>query len=202
MDARTEIQSKLAIFTRLGSFRDRRNSLAGEDGGDSTSVIAATEFPGSIRSSFETSIEKLLRNWKFPGIGRVLFDLKSRDIEIDGKPRANNGKGVRAILHAAFSISLARFCADHSQAQPGFLVLDSPLLTYRDPLISSEAPDVGDDVVARSDLRERVLDDLKEWPDFLQLIIVENVDLPEWALKEANTTVFTGSSDLGRRGLY
>jgi hypothetical protein len=132
----------------------------------------------------------------------VLFDPKSRDIEINGKPRAANGKGVRSILHAAFSISLAQFCAERSHPRPGFLILDSPLLTYRDPLGSPDPQAEDDKALAATDLRERVFECLRSWPEYMQLIVVENVDLPDWVMSHSNTTVFTGKRGYGRAGLY
>ena len=63
-----------------------------------------------------------------------MFDLSSYDLIIDGKERRNNGKGVRAITHAAFKVALMLFCRERNLPHPGFLVLDTPLLTYRDPM--------------------------------------------------------------------
>ena len=42
---------------------------------------------------------------------------------------------VRAILHAAFTLSLAQYCFDRDFPHPGFVVLDSPLVTYRPQII-------------------------------------------------------------------
>jgi septal ring factor EnvC (AmiA/AmiB activator) len=57
MDARADVQTKLEVFLRLDSYKERRKTVAGDDGADSTAAIAATEIPGSIRSEFETKIE-------------------------------------------------------------------------------------------------------------------------------------------------
>ncbi|MGH1555850.1 hypothetical protein ACRAWF_40525 [Streptomyces sp. L7] len=50
-----------------------------------------------------------------------------------GTARAGRGRGMRALLHAAFSIALARYCLDGRLPHLGFLVLDSPLVTYKGP---------------------------------------------------------------------
>jgi hypothetical protein len=55
----------------------------------------------------------------------------------DDQYRSAHGKGVRAILHAAFTIGLAQYCFDRDIAHPGFVVLDSPLVTYRPPDVDS-----------------------------------------------------------------
>lgn len=42
-------------------------------------------------------------------------------------------KGLRPITQAAFSISLMEYCVGNDSAHPGFLILDSPLLSYKEP---------------------------------------------------------------------
>lgn len=199
-EVRADVQSKRSLFSRLDSYKERRAGLVGKDGGDSTAMIAASELPPSIRVKFEKQVEEVLKEWQFPYGSRVIFDLKTRDLEVEGKPRAANGKGVRAILHAAFSVALARFLDTEANPQPGFLVLDSPLLTYKDPKESPREED--DEKLAKSDLRERVLEDLKNWPSTMQLIIIENVELPEALANSATTTVFSGNIRIGRQGFY
>ena len=75
-------------------------------------------------------------------------------------------------------------------------------MTYRDPLDSPDPQQADDKALAGTDLRERVFESLKSWPEYMQLIIVENVDLPDWVLNLVNTTVFTGKTGYKRAGLY
>ncbi|MFC7396084.1 hypothetical protein ACFQU1_02600 [Chelatococcus sp. GCM10030263] len=76
-------------------------------------------------------IEAVLKEWSWKDKGRVVFDEKAYDIEVDGQPRQSHGKGVRAILYAAFVIGLLRYCRKNDKPHPGFVVLDSPLTTYK-----------------------------------------------------------------------
>jgi hypothetical protein len=85
----------------------------------------------------------VLEAWGFPGSPRVAFDLKAQDITINGKERAANGKGVRAILHAAFKVTVMIWCDRHGLPHPKFLVLDSPLVTYREPMNQNTASWMG-----------------------------------------------------------
>jgi len=55
------------------------------------------------------------------------------DVSARGTTRADHGRGMRALLHAAFSIALARYCLDRHLPHLGFLVLASPLVTYKEP---------------------------------------------------------------------
>ena len=62
-------------------------------------------------------------------------------ITIAGKRRAANGKGVRAILHAAFNVAVIVYAIENRLPHPGFLVLDTPLLTYRTDNIPARRAD-------------------------------------------------------------
>jgi TolA-binding protein len=195
---RGQVEAKLDLFRRIDRLEQRRTEIVGPAGGDSTSLIAQTEIPGSVRTELEGEIESLLQSWHFPGAGKVVFDLRERDIQIEGKPRKANGKGVRSVLHAAFSAALMKFCADRDLPHPRFLIMDSPLLTYRDP----EPGDEADAAIARTDLKDRVFQTLLTWPSDLQIIIIENVVVPASVSAAGQTTVFSGKAGSGRQGLY
>ncbi|CAH1662207.1 hypothetical protein CHELA1G11_12050 [Hyphomicrobiales bacterium] len=55
-------------------------------------------------------IEAVLKEWQWNGEPRVDFDQKAFDIIVDGQARQSHGKGVRAVLHSAFTIGLLRYC--------------------------------------------------------------------------------------------
>lgn len=105
------------------------------------------------------------------------------DIRAGGRPRASRGKGVRSVLHSAFTTSLAQFCQSNDRPHPGFIVLDSPVVTYRDPI--NEEP-IGEDV----DLTPHVVDhfyrDMLDFPG--QAVILENGDPPADVLSAARVT--------------
>lgn len=67
----------------------------------------------------------------FPGVDRVHFDTTMKDLIVSGKPRTSYGKGLRAIMQSAFTISLLQYCADNDLAHPGIVVLDSPAFLPR-----------------------------------------------------------------------
>ncbi|WP_421993989.1 hypothetical protein [Roseococcus sp.] len=76
-------------------------------------------------------IEGVLKEWGWSGPGRVTFDDQVFDISVDGKPRRSHGQGVRAVLHAAFAVGLLRYCIANKTPHPGFVLLDSPLTTFK-----------------------------------------------------------------------
>lgn len=82
---------------------------------------------------FDETARRILNEWTFPNNGSVFFSMEDRDIFVDRRPRKSRGKGVRSILHALFNVTLAEYCMKHSLNHPGIVVLDSPVVTYRQP---------------------------------------------------------------------
>ena len=96
-------------------------------------------------------IEAVLTEWAWPGDGRVTFDEKAFDILVDGKSRRSHGQGVRAVLHAAFAVGLLRYGVNTQKPHPGFVLLDSPLTTYKQ---RRDRPDAGKDEPADKSIEE------------------------------------------------
>lgn len=91
-------------------------------------VLRSAEMEGLARA-----VEFLLQEWDYPEVDRVLFSESDQDLVIRSVARASHGKGVRAVTCAAFIAGLMRHCIASQLSHPGIVVLDSPLLVYRDP---------------------------------------------------------------------
>lgn len=142
---------------------------------------------------FCKEVEAILREWKFPNLDRVTFSEFDDDIIISGQKRRSHGKGVRAITHTAFNLGLLRFCRKRSMPHPGLLVVDSPLVVYRqadDQEIDPKDEDFSTDV------KEAFYRSLSAAIG-IQMIICENDDPPAGLI--ANIIHFTGT-DEERRG--
>ncbi len=147
-------------------------------------------------------VSLVLSEWGFPGKCEVFFDLKTYDLIIDGKERRNNGKGVRAITHAAFKVALLLFCREHDLPHPGLLVLDTPLLTYRDPMKKpGDSLTEDEKEIQKTNLKERFFRHLGAISDKAQFIVFENVDPPAGIEKFALVETFTNDPQQGRQGL-
>jgi hypothetical protein len=72
---------------------------------------------------FGETIKVVLTAWGFPDADKVQFDTKLNDITVAGKARSANGKGVRAVLHAAFTVAMAIHCIDKGLPHQKLLVL-------------------------------------------------------------------------------
>jgi hypothetical protein len=152
---------------------------------------------------FAAEVGRVLTAWGFPGEKRVFFDIeKTFDLIIDGKQRKDNGKGVRAITHAAFKVAMLTFCRARNLPHPGFLILDTPLITYRDPMRSRGGnlePD--EQEIRKSDLKERMFEHLGSLARIGQLILFDNADPPSNAITFATIEAFTNDPAEGRQGL-
>jgi hypothetical protein len=159
---------------------------------------------GATAHAFATTVQHILDAWHFPGNPVVSFDLDLQDIRIDGKERSANGKGIRAILHAAFKIGVLVFCRENGFPHPGFVVLDTPLLTYREPLKNPKHGALAEDEEAlrSTTLNEYFYEYLGGLKGFGQVVILENADPPPSVVKFARVETFTAQSEVGRFGFF
>src|ERR1051325_8851968 len=60
---------------------------------------------GAELHQFAREVEELLREWHWASTDtRVAFDRSAWDVTINGEARKSNGKGVRALIHSAFTL--------------------------------------------------------------------------------------------------
>jgi len=135
--------------------------------------------PEDAISNFCEIYADILQEIEFPGRHEVAFDYKRYDVVIDGNPRHLNGKGVRAILNSVYKIALLKHCREKDIFHPGLVILDSPLVTYRDPL-NSKHGELNEDEqeLAKSKISYRFLKYLHSIRELAQFIIIENIDVP------------------------
>jgi hypothetical protein len=198
---RVESARVLDLYERRAKLVSRRAAIDAEPtkregeavpvGPDSTTVF-----------DFGETVKAVLTAWRFPNADKVQFDSQTNDITIGGKRRAANGKGVRAVLHAAFNVAIFVYCIKNKLPHPGFLVLDTPLLTYREPLTSRHGELSEDEVELKAtNLSEHFYRHLASLKDEVQIIVIENTDPPAAIRDLASIEVFTGLKGNGRFGL-
>lgn len=160
---------------------------------------------------FSVALRTVLQSWGVPEAERADFVLGSPpDVVLQGRPRADRGKGIRSILHAGFSAALGEYCLERDLPHPGFVVFDTPVLTYRDADTAQQpgkgvevsdigSPEIGDELVAPT-VAQKFYEYLAG--SALQAIILENQTPPEVTAEGCEIIYFTGSSDNGRAGFY
>lgn len=198
---RVEITKVLDLYQRRAKLHARRAEIDAEPtkregeapavGPDSTTVF-----------KFGETVKAVLTSWHFPNADKVQFDGETNDITVAGKRRAANGKGVRAILHAAFNVAVIVYCIENKLPHPGFLVLDTPLLTYREPMTSRHGELFEDEVALKAtSLAEHFYKHLASLKNVVQFIVIENSDPPTAISELARIETFTGLESNGRFGL-
>lgn len=191
--SRRDIERSLALYEQVDNLEKMKRVVEDEATAD-TAAAAATV---SIRAQreFSADIAARLNSWGYPNPSQVRYDAMSQDIIAGDQLRSAHGKGVRAILHAAFTLGLARYCTDREIPHPGFVVLDTPVLTYRPP---DEAPD------AVGDPPQHVVDgfyrDLQRNATG-QVIVMENTN-PNEPLDEDTVDIVFTAREFGRYGFF
>lgn len=195
-DKRAEVREALGLYQTLKDLEDRRTALELEEAEASGGNTPDAGLPAGSLDKFSTFVQHILQTWHFPKAERVYFDQKTRDLVIGGKNRISFGKGLRAITQSAFTIGLLQYCKDQATPHPGFVLLDSPLLSYKEP-------DGDDDDLRHTDLKVRFYEYLKQIGSDQQVIIIENTDPPEDVRLQPYAQKFTGNPDEeGRAGLF
>ena len=188
-ERRAEITTRLSLYEQLRRL-DEIEQLP-ESVSPSKIDKAFTTLPPNAHDEFATAVQEILRKWTFPELGRVVYDTSSEDIVITRKARSDNGKGFRAITYAAFMIALLREARRKKLSHPGFVLLDSPLVTYREP-----------DEHMGEGVKLAFYHGLAEELGSAQVIVLENEEPPEDIKKSISFTGFTKNPSMGRYGLF
>ncbi|WP_392872723.1 hypothetical protein [Streptomyces sp. LN499] len=185
---RLRVERDLQLCARLDELDEHRSELVAQ--GALPSKRTEALIAGRTLASFDQVLQRTLDSWRIPDVEAAGYDPYGGDVSAGGASRAGHGRGMRALLHAAFSISLARYCLDRRLPHLGFLVLDSPLVTYKEPDYDADR------------IPANVIDHF--YRSFLafpcQAIVVENEPPPPDVLEHARVITFSGS--VGRPGFF
>jgi hypothetical protein len=147
----------------------------------------------TVLRDFSKTVQNILQEWHFPNATDVYFDEVTRDIVIGGRARGSRGAGLCAITYSAFTIALFEYCRSSKMPHPGFVILDSPLLAYKEPKGEDEG-------IAGTDLKPRFYEHLSKFAGKEQIFIVDNTTPPESFISRA--LEFTGNPEIPRYGLF
>lgn len=196
VNMRRGVEKSLGLYERVADLKNIKNQIEDEVATDTKAASVAISL-AAIRE-FSNELAKRLKTWGYPEADSVRYDRSVQDIHAGDQYRSSHGKGVRAILHAAFTLSLAQYCFDRDIPHAGFVVLDSPLVTYRPP----DAPDT--DLLDESlpvGVVEAFYRDVQTNFDG-QIVIMENLDPTEALHADSVDVPFTHRRDMGRYGFF
>ena len=149
--------------------------------------------------AWASEIRTLLASWGVcEASAHVRFDWETLDISVEGRARPEQGKGVRALWCAALILGLMFRARNRDEPHPGFVVLDSPLTTYR-----SRDPEEGDEVSYEVEAAffRSLLERGHNAAQDTQVIVFENKEPPVDVQQAANHIRFTARASTGRSGL-
>lgn len=195
ISARSAIEAALSTHEQIAKLVALKATVEPEDEGE---PVRPQEVSELAAAEFSTFIRQVTQVWSLPNVRDVRYSKTTGDVEVDGQPRSSHGKGMRAMLHAAFTAGLAEFCADQGREHPGFVVLDTPLRPFREP-----EPGVAD--APSSEQIKSVTESFYSYFDTQfpgQSIVFENTDPPDTLSDDAVLVEFTGQRDSGRYGFY
>ncbi len=125
----------------------------------------------TLYDGYCSEIKNVLKKWGFSENIEVAFDDESLDLFINGKARADWGKGYRAFILSAMVIGLMRYCFKNNRLHPGFVILDSPLVSLKERKKDESGEWVEDY------MEKKMVEDILEEDCLHQVIIFENKDI-------------------------
>ncbi|SFU01570.1 hypothetical protein SAMN05660657_04744 [Geodermatophilus amargosae] len=193
LSKRASIERSLGLYDQIEALEKMKRVVVDEATAETAAVAASVNL--RAQREFSRELVERLAAWGFPNPNDVRYDASAQDIVAGDQLRSAHGKGVRAILHGAFTLGLAKYCSDRDIPHPGFVVLDSPLVTYRPPdQMQAEDGEPPADVVTAfyQDIQRHAIG---------QVIVMENTD-PTEALDAQTTDIIFTASGFGRYGFF
>lgn len=195
LETRSRIERQLDAYSRLAEFYTLRATTAQVE---TPKTSAEVPIAAGDLHRFDEIAREILQQWSFPG-SAVSYSTSERDLIVDQRVRRVRGKGVRSILHALFNVALAEYCLRRDYRHPGFVVLDSPIVSYRQ---AGEPEPSGEDETIATNVVDAFYAYLQN--EFQgQALILENKS-PVSPLPDGSREYFFGGAagDADRSGFY
>lgn len=160
--------------------------------------VEVNQLSDELMEEFCKLIQGLLESWNFIDIScedTVSFNKKDNDVIINNKTKASYGKGARAIINSSFIIAILLYCKQNALPHPGFVVLDSPLTTYKE---KDKHNNEKNEEVSKS-VKNLFFNNLAECATDCQIIVFDN-EIPPKDIPGITYHNFTGNPDIDRTG--
>lgn len=194
---RADVRRAIALVDRIAAMTARRAEAQAALGNAGRTSDERSGLPAASVQAISIAVEELLDAWHFPHEKPVYFDEGRQDMVLGSRRRGDQGKGLRALTHAAFTIGIQQAIKALGRKPVGFIVLDSPLVTFREADHEDELAQ--DQKVA---VKQAFYADLAGRADLSQIIVFENED-PDPALQDRiKIHFFSKQKTIGRYGFF
>jgi hypothetical protein len=196
-----QVKQSASLLERITDLEKRHTSATDALKMAGTVKPIRADIPPSNLEAFRSEFDALLKAWHFPVDGSISFDTKNEDFIVGSRRRTEQGKGSRALTHAAFSIAMMQACDAQQLPHPGLIALDSPLVTFRDRDIEGNTQ-TDLTVDAQIQVKDAFYKDLVSRNPKRQIIIFENEEPSVDLRSQMNFQHFTGDPSLERSGFF
>lgn len=194
---RANVRRALGIADRVSTMVTRRTEALTALGNAGRSNDDRPGLPAKSVQALSNAVNELLDAWHFPHEKPVYFDEGRQDMVLGNRRRGDQGKGLRALTHAAFTVGLQQAIKTLGREPAGFVVLDSPLVTFRD---ADHEDELGP--AQKIAVKQAFYADLGGRAAISQIIVFENED-PDLALRPRLTLhLFSKQENSGRYGFF
>jgi hypothetical protein len=196
---RYQVKQAIALTERIADLVRRQEAAASLL--DSAGPVRASraDLPPVGIEALRSAFESVLTAWDFPVDGQIVFDTRTEDFIVGSRRRSEQGKGSRALTHAAFTVALMQACDAQGLSHPGFVALDSPLVTFRDRDVDSDS-DLSE--TKNLQVKDAFYRDLVTRTGSRQIIIFENEEPQDDLRASMNFLHFTGDPIIPRSGFF
>jgi hypothetical protein len=194
---RADVRRAITLAERIAAVIARRAEAEAALGTAGRTSDERARLPAASVQAISVAVEELLDAWHFPHEKPVYFDEERQDMVLGNRRRGDQGKGLRALTHAAFTVGLQQAIKVLGHSPAGFVVLDSPLVTFREADHEDEL--ASDEKVA---VKQAFYADLADRGGLSQIIVFENED-PDPSLHDCiNVLFFSKQQNHGRYGFF
>jgi hypothetical protein len=190
-NSKAQVESLNSEITGLLSNKKYYEEKMAEKQQKAVSKVLAEDFYNGL---LET-IKQIIIGWGLP-CDTIAYDKTKNDIEINGKLRANFGKGYRAIYLSAFMIGVMKYCRQNSIKHPFFVILDSPLISFKEKDADPDDDKLPEEI---KDAFYRYLADMEDINQ-MQIFVIENKEQPADINDKCTHEHFSKNKNAGRYG--
>ncbi|MFR1386202.1 MAG: AAA family ATPase [Anaerotignum sp.] len=151
-------------------------------------------FDKAFQEKLDSLLKDALTECSFPNLTTARFNITSFDVEINGHKKQNfQGQGYSSFLNSIIAMSFRQYLSSTAVYDPGFLVIDTPLLGL----------DQGVSDVSPESMRTSLYAYFMNHQDCGQVILLENItNVPDIDFKASGVNVITFTKGLedGRYG--